>query len=59
MEASSSTGLSLSLIDFGLGFSEGSPEDRGVDLYVLERAMISTHPNTERLFKVTFLVTKY
>jgi len=38
------------MIDFGLSFGEGSPEDKGVDLYVLERAFLSTHPNTEHLF---------
>ena len=44
-------GLELVLIDFGLGFAEGSAEDKGVDLYVLERALLSTHPNSEKLFK--------
>jgi len=43
-------GYKICLIDFGLGFAEGSPEDKGVDLYVLERALISTHPNTEFMF---------
>jgi TP53 regulating kinase-like protein len=38
------------VIDFGLGFTEGSPEDKGVDLYVLERAFLSTHPNMEDEF---------
>ncbi len=42
--------LELVVIDFGLSFAEGSAEDKGVDLYVLERAMLSTHPNTEHLF---------
>lgn len=42
--------LELVLIDFGLGFAEGSAEDKGVDLYVLERAFLSTHPNTEDIF---------
>ncbi|TRY72748.1 hypothetical protein TCAL_06717 [Tigriopus californicus] len=42
--------LELVLIDFGLGFAEGSAEDKGVDLYVLERAFLSTHPNTEAIF---------
>eukprot|EP00088_Acartia_fossae_P014921 TRINITY_DN1806_c0_g1_i13.p1 TRINITY_DN1806_c0_g1~~TRINITY_DN1806_c0_g1_i13.p1 ORF type:complete len:223 (+),score=25.41 TRINITY_DN1806_c0_g1_i13:95-763(+) len=41
----------LYFIDFGLSFQEGSPEDKGVDLYVLERALISTHPNTEYVFQ--------
>lgn len=40
----------ICLIDFGLGFAEGTPEDKGVDLYVLERALLSTHPNTEFMF---------
>merc|ERR1712210_203585 len=35
------------VIDFGLGDFSGTPEDKGVDLYVLERALISAHPNTE------------
>ena len=30
---------------------EGSAEDKGVDLYVLEKALMSTHPNTEWLFQ--------
>lgn len=42
----------LCLIDFGLSFFENLSEDKGVDLYVLERALISTHPNTEKLFNV-------
>lgn len=32
------------LIDFGLASVSGSVEDRAVDLYVLERAILSTHP---------------
>ena len=40
------------LIDFGLAAqSVQDEEDRAVDLYVLERAFGSTHPQTERLFK--------
>ncbi|CCH60468.1 hypothetical protein TBLA_0C06760 [Henningerozyma blattae CBS 6284] len=31
------------LIDFGLGSTSNMVEDKGVDLYVLERAIISTH----------------
>ncbi|KAJ1884992.1 serine/threonine-protein kinase bud32 [Kickxella alabastrina] len=38
------------LIDFGLSQISVSAEDKAVDLYVLERAFISTHPNSERLF---------
>ncbi|KAJ1824860.1 serine/threonine-protein kinase bud32 [Coemansia sp. RSA 2671] len=40
----------LVLIDFGLSQISSSAEDKAVDLYVLERAFISTHPNSERLF---------
>jgi len=39
------------LIDFGLGSLEGSAEDKGVDLYVLERALLSTHPSTQHVFE--------
>ena len=40
----------LTLIDFGLSFISGLAEDKGVDLYVLERAFLSTHPNSEGHF---------
>ncbi|KAI8504757.1 TP53 regulating kinase [Branchiostoma belcheri] len=40
------------LIDFGLSSVSQLPEDKGVDLYVLEKAFLSTHPNTETLFRV-------
>lgn len=40
------------LIDFGLSSVSQFSEDMGVDLYVLERAFLSTHPNTEWLFEV-------
>ncbi|KAJ2809765.1 serine/threonine-protein kinase bud32 [Coemansia furcata] len=43
-------GDQLVLIDFGLSQISPSTEDKAVDLYVLERAFISTHPNSERLF---------
>lgn len=42
----------ITVIDFGLSFIDHSPEDKGVDLYVLERAMLSTHPNSEHLFEI-------
>lgn len=42
--------LSLFLIDFGLSSFEASPEDKGVDLYVLERAFLSSHPNSQDVF---------
>jgi TP53 regulating kinase-like protein len=37
------------VIDFGLASSQPLPEDKAVDLYVLERAMLSTHPNSQAL----------
>ena len=37
------------LIDFGLGMMKPTMEDKAVDLYVLERAFISTHPGSEFL----------
>lgn len=39
------------LIDFGLGAVSTSDEDMAVDLYVLERAFVSTHPQAEDLFR--------
>lgn len=44
--------LKLVLIDFGLSSFEASAEDKGVDLYVLERAFLSSHPNTQELFDI-------
>lgn len=35
------------LIDFGLSYISTLPEDKAVDLYVLERALASTHPEPE------------
>jgi len=43
--------VQIYVIDFGLGDFSGTPEDKGVDLYVLERALISAHPNTEFMFE--------
>jgi TP53 regulating kinase-like protein len=39
------------LIDFGLSFVSGKIEDKAVDIYVLKRAFISTHPGSEELFQ--------
>ena len=39
------------LIDFGLSFVSGKIEDKAVDIYVLKRAFISTHPGSEALFE--------
>lgn len=38
------------LIDFGLAYTSMLAEDKAVDLYVLERAFTSTHPESEPLF---------
>ena len=38
------------LIDFGLANQNASAEDKAVDLYVLQRAFSSTHPESEPLF---------
>ena len=35
------------VIDFGLGMMKPTIEDKAVDLYVLERAFMSTHPESE------------
>uniref|UniRef100_A0A8C1M9T3 non-specific serine/threonine protein kinase n=1 Tax=Cyprinus carpio TaxID=7962 RepID=A0A8C1M9T3_CYPCA len=43
--------MKLVLIDFGLSYISALPEDKGVDLYVLEKAFLSTHPKTETLFE--------
>lgn len=47
----SPTGVSMEgevvLIDFGLASQSAQDEDRAVDLYVLERAIGSTHPRSE------------
>ena len=40
----------LFLIDFGLAFVSHMQEDKAVDLYVLERAIQSTHPQFPFLF---------
>lgn len=40
----------LIMIDFGLGFQSSDLEDKAVDLYVLQRAVESTHPNYPDLF---------
>lgn len=38
------------IIDLGLASGSTLPEDRAVDLYVLERAFASTHPRAECIF---------
>lgn len=44
--------LEIAFIDFGLSHIDSSAEDKGVDLYVLERALLSTHSNAESIFPV-------
>ena len=44
-------GEDIVLIDFGLSYISSLIEDKGVDLYVLERALLSSHPNTEQFFQ--------
>lgn len=43
----------IHLIDFGLATSSKSSEERAVDLYVLERALSSTHPELPESFMQT------
>ncbi|XP_014284920.1 EKC/KEOPS complex subunit bud32 [Halyomorpha halys] len=43
--------VEVSFIDFGLSYVSTSAEDKGVDLYVLERALTSTHSSADILFK--------
>lgn len=49
VKASTPMNYELLLIDFGLGMMKPTIEDKAVDLYVLERAFLSTHPNSEAL----------
>lgn len=44
----------IALIDFGLSTTKPTVEDKAVDLYVLERAFNSTHPNSEQLVSQIF-----
>jgi TP53 regulating kinase-like protein len=46
--------LEIFIIDFGLGMLKPTIEDKGVDLYVLERAFLSTHCNSEKLVSFYF-----
>lgn len=40
------------LIDFGLSFTSTLPEDKAVDLYVLERALLSMHSSCGNVVRV-------
>lgn len=46
------------LIDFGLAYNSTNPEDKAVDLYVMERAFTSAHSEREGLFKVVLQAYK-
>lgn len=43
--------MSLVMIDFGLSYNSTLTEDRAVDLYVLERAFLSTHTDMSYLVR--------
>ena len=45
------------LIDFGLSYVSSLVEDKAVDLYVLERAFASTHPDSEPWFDAVLKVS--
>ena len=47
------------LIDFGLAKNSTSDEDRAVDLYVLERALASTHPSLPETFMDDTILPAY
>ncbi len=42
------------LIDFGLAFHSNRPEDKAVDIRVLERAVVSTHTSVKKEFMESF-----
>lgn len=48
----------LIMIDFGLAHYHQSAEDKGVDLYVLERALLSTHSIVPELFDIILIAYK-
>lgn len=48
----------LYFIDFGLSYQRNTIEDKAVDLYVLERAFLSSHPNMEKEVYFFFYKTK-
>ena len=51
-DAAAAVVVAVVMIDFGLGGGAATVEEKAVDLYVLERALLSTHPGTEALFEV-------
>lgn len=54
---SDGTASQLYVIDFGLSQLNPTSEDKGVDLYVLERALLSTHKDSEQIF--TLILESY
>ncbi|BES94938.1 RIO1 family [Nesidiocoris tenuis] len=50
-------GFKTYLIDFGLSSVSTLAEDKAVDLYVLERALISTHPGSDQYW--THILASY
>ncbi|XP_032677203.1 EKC/KEOPS complex subunit TP53RK isoform X2 [Odontomachus brunneus] len=42
------------MIDFGLARVDSTPEDKAVDLYVLERSLLSAHSKAPSLFNIIF-----
>ena len=48
-EVTASPRKHVTFIDFGLASSQPADEDKAVDIYVMERAFISTHPNSQPL----------
>mmetsp|Transcript_5829 Transcript_5829/g.11403 ORF Transcript_5829/g.11403 Transcript_5829/m.11403 type:complete len:273 (+) Transcript_5829:42-860(+) len=51
--------VEILLIDFGLAKNSESDEDRAVDLYVLERALSSTHPSLPETFMDDIILPAY
>ncbi|ETI45262.1 BUD32 protein kinase, variant [Phytophthora nicotianae CJ01A1] len=58
MMLSSDDATDVTMIDFGLANSQPLPEDKAVDLYVMERAFASTHVNSELLVRVENVLNK-
>lgn len=59
LQYNSSGDLEIVIIDFGLASMKPVIEDMAVDLYVLERAFISTHPGSEQLVSAQLSYTSY
>lgn len=58
-EFSDENAQSILLIDFGLAKNSESAEERAVDLYVLERAIASTHPSLPDSFMDDIILPAY